>query len=260
MARASITVEVDVPDGVTIQEYERHGEGHAFHVTWTLPEHCRCDRCGREEPARIEAKSTFYTVRDLDLWGQPSFWVYQPPIHHCSGCGRRQHLLPPFKRKEVTYTYRFERHVLACLIGSTEEDVAQRLGISAETVALIVENQIADQRAKTVDAQRVIDHVGMDEISLKKRHKLYATILTDLTNPAQPEILAVAAGRDRQAAESCLKHLSPEQRQAVLTHCTDMSPAYLGACADLLPQSQSVIDRFHVAQKLGSVADALRKK
>ena len=39
-----------------------------------------------------------------------------------------------------------------------------------------------------------------------------------------------------------------------------MSPAYLGACADLLPQSQSVIDRFHVAQKLGAVADALRKK
>ena len=32
------------------------------------------------------------------------------------------------------------------------------------------------------------------------------------------------------------------------------------ACADLLPNSQSVIDRFHVAQKLGAVADALRKK
>jgi transposase len=248
MARASITVEVDLPDGVEIQEYERHGEGHAFHVSWPLPESCRCDGCGREEPARIEPKSTFSTVRDLDLWGQPSFWVYQPPIHRCSGCGRRQQQLPPFKRKDVTYTYRFERFVLACLIGSTEEEVAQRLGISAETVALIVENQVADQRAKTVDPQRAIHHVGMDEISLKQRHKLYATILTDLTNPAQPEILAVASGRDRQAAETCLKHLSPEQRQAVLTHCTDMSPAYLGACKDLLLQSQSVIDRFHVAQ------------
>jgi hypothetical protein len=39
-----------------------------------------------------------------------------------------------------------------------------------------------------------------------------------------------------------------------------MSPAYLGACAALLPNSQSVIDRFHVAQKLGAVADDLRKK
>jgi len=39
-----------------------------------------------------------------------------------------------------------------------------------------------------------------------------------------------------------------------------MSPAYLSACADLLSNSQSVIDRFHVAKKLGEVADALRKK
>jgi hypothetical protein len=39
-----------------------------------------------------------------------------------------------------------------------------------------------------------------------------------------------------------------------------MSPAYLGACADLLPHSQSVIDRFHVAHQLGAVADDLRKK
>lgn len=260
MARTSVTIELDLPDGVILREYERHGDGHAFHVDWPLPERCRCERCGQEGPAQVEYKPTFYTVRDLDLWGQPCFWVYQPPRHHCPQCGRRQHLLPPFKRKDVTYTYRFERHVLACLIGSTEEEVAQRLGIAAETVALIVANQIADQRAKDVDPQRVIHRIGMDEISLKKRHKLYATILTDLTNPTQPEILAVAAGRDRPAAESCLQKLSEEQRAGVQRHCTDMSSAYLGACADLLPNSQSVIDRFHVAQKLGAVADDLRKK
>jgi transposase len=260
MARTSITIELDLPDGVVLREYERHGDGHAFHVDWPLPERCCCERCGQEGPAHVECKPTFYTVRDLDLWGQPCFWVYQPPLHHCPRCGRRQHLLPPFKRKDVTYTYRFERHVLACLIGSTEEEVAQRLGIAAETVALIVANQIADQRAKDVDPQRVIRRIGMDEISLKKRHKLYATILTDLTNPTQPEIVAVAAGRDRPAAENCLQKLSQEQRAAVQRHCTDMSPAYLGACEDLLPNSQSVIDRFHVAQKLGAVADDLRKK
>jgi transposase len=199
-------------------------------------------------------------VRDLDIWGQPTFWVYQPPVHQCSRCGRRQHLLPPFKRRDVTYTYRFERHVLTALIGSNEEEVAQRLGISAEMVALIVANQLADSQAKRVDPARGIRSIGLDEISLKKRHKLYATILTDLTDPARPEVLAVAPGRDRAAAETCLRMLSATQRQAVATHRTDMSPAYLSACHDLLPASQSVIDRFHVAKRLGDVADALRKK
>jgi transposase len=260
MAQVSITLELDVPEGVEVLEYERHGEGHAFHVAWALPDRCRCDGCGHEGPTHLQSKATFYVVRDLEVWGQPSFWVYQPPFHHCPRCGRRQHRLPPFKRKDVSYTYRFERHVLACLVGSTEEDVAQRLGLAAETVALIVANQVADQRAKQVDPGRVIHRLGLDEISLKKRHKLYATILTDLTDPARPQILAVAQGRDRQAAEECLGKLSQGQREGVQSHCTDMSPAYLGACAELLPDSQSVSDRFHVAQKLGEVADALRKK
>ena len=46
--------------------------------------------------------------------------------------------------------------------------------------------------------------MGIDKISLKKGHKLYATILTDLSDPSKPRVLAVAAGRDQAAAESCL--------------------------------------------------------
>ena len=260
MATASITVDLDLPDGVEVCEYERHGDGHAFHGAWPLPERCRCDRCGHEEDTCLEHKATFSTVRDLDSWGQPSFWVYQPPVHPCPPCGRRPPLLPPFKRADVTYTYRFERHVLTALIGSNEEEVAQRLGISAEMAALIVENQLADSQAKQVDPARVIRRVGRDEISLKKRHKLYATILTDLSDPVQPEVLAVSPGRDRAAAETCLKKLSASQRQGVASHRTDMSPAYLSACQELLTHSQSVIDRFHVSKQLGEVADTLRKK
>jgi transposase len=70
----------------------------------------------------------------------------------------------------------------------------------------------------------------------------------------------VAKGRDEDAAQKCLEVLSPQQRAAVATYNTDMGPAYLAACRTLLPNSQSVIDRFHVAKKLGEVADALRKK
>jgi transposase len=138
--------------------------------------------------------------------------------------------------------------------------VAQRLSISAETVALIVENQLADRQAKQVDPARVLRSLGMDEISLKKRPKLYATILTDLTDPTRPEVLAVAPGRDRAAADMCLQTLAAAQQQAMASHRTDMSPAYLSACKELLPNSQSVSDRFHVAKRLGEVADTLRKK
>ena len=66
----------------------------------------------------------------------------------------------------VSYTYRFEQFVLRSLIGSTAEEVARRLGISAETVDRIVENQLTEDRQ--IDPQRVLTDIGLDELSLKR--------------------------------------------------------------------------------------------
>jgi transposase len=255
---ASVTIEVDLPPGVEITAYERHQDGHGFEVRWPLPERCRCERCGYEDRAYIEYKSSPQAVRDLDVWGQPSFWIYQAPFHRCTRCDYRQHLIPPFKRKDTAYTYRFEQFVLRSLIGSTSEDVARRLGISAETVERIVAYQLAEDRV--IDPQRVITDIGLDELSLKKRHRLYVTLLTDLSDPARPRILAVARGKDTAAAQRCLDILSEEQRQRVRTHRVDMGSAYPAACAERLKHSRAVTDRFHVAKKFNENVDALRKK
>ena len=257
---ARVTIDIDLPSGVTVTGYQRHGAGHGFEVSWPLPQRCRCDLCGREEPADIEFRDRVQVVRDLDLFGQPSFWVYQPAHHRCGWCNHRGWLIPPFKRKDTSYTFRFEQHVLRLLIGSNEEEVARRLGISAETVALIVRNQLADAKAKQVDPRRVITDTGIDELSLKKRHRLYATILTDLTDPDRPEVLAVAAGRDEAAARQCLEKLAETQREAVRTYRADMSAAYHKACGDLLPKAKAVVDRFHVAKKFNEAIDSQRKK
>ena len=254
---ASVTIDVDLPPGVEITGYDRHQDGHGFEVRWPLPERCRCERCGHEDHAHIEFKTSPQAIRDLDVWGQPSFWIYQAPFHRCARCNSRQHVIPPFKRKDTAYTYRFEQFVLRSLIGSTAEDVARRLGISAETVERIVEYQLAKERR--IDPQRVITDIGLDELSLKKRHRLYVTLLTDLSDPARPRILAVARGKDTAAALKCLDRLSEEQRQQVRTHRVDMGSAYPAACAERLKYSRAVTDRSHVAKKFNEVVDTLRK-
>jgi transposase len=251
-------IEVDLPPDVEITGYERHQDGHGFAVRWPLPEHCRCQRCGHEDRAHIEFKMTPQAVRDLDLWGQPSFWIYQAPFHRCARCDHRQHIIPPFKRTDTAYTFRFEQFLLRALIGSTAEDVARRLGISAETVEHIVANQWAEDRR--IDPQQVITDIGRDELSLKKRHKLYVTLMTDLSDPARPQILAVARGKDTVAAGKCLDLLSEEQRRQVRTHRVDLGSASPAACAARLKHSRAVTDRFHVAKKFNEVVDALRKK
>jgi transposase len=257
---ATVEIQVDLPAGIRVCEYERIDEGHAFHVEWDVPLTCCCETCKREAPLHVVEKNKFLSIRDLDIWGQPSFFVYRDAMHRCPHCGHRQALRPPFKRRDVKYTYRFEEHVLVSLITSTGEEVAKKLGIAVETVERIVKNRIQDAKGNTVDPQRHIERIGMDEISLRKGHKGYATILTDLTDPARPEILAMAKGRDQAAGQACLGVLTPQQRDAVQFHHTDMGAAFLAACQAGLPNSKSVIDRFHVAKKLGEVADGLRKK
>src|SRR5258707_3187448 len=255
---ASVTIEVDLPPGVEITAYERHQEGHGFEVRWPLPDLCRCERCAHEERAHIEFKPNPQAIGDLVVWGQPSFWISQAPSPRCGRCGYRQHIIPPFKRKDVSYTYRFEQFVLRSLIGSTAEDVARRLGISAETVERIVEYQLNEGRQ--IDPTRVITDIGLDELSLKKRHRLYVTLMTDLSDPERPRILAVMPGKDNAAAQKCLDLLSEEQRLQVRTHRVDMGSAYPSTCAARLKNSRAVTDRFHVAKKFNEVVDTLRKE
>jgi transposase len=254
---ARVTIEVDLPPGVEITGYDRYQDGHGFEVRWPLPGRCRCERCGHDDLARIEYKTSPQAVRDLDVWGPPGFWIYQAPFHRCARCDHRQHIIPPFKRKDTSYTFRFEQLVLRSLIGSTAEDVARRLGISAETVEYIIANQLAEDRR--IDPQRVITDIGLDELSLKKRHRLYVTLLTDLSDPARPQILAVARGKDTAAAMKCLHLLSEEQRQQVRSHRVDMGSAYPAACAAVLKHSRCVTDRFHVAKRFNEVVDAQRR-
>ncbi len=126
-------------------------------------------------------------IRGLDLLGRPSFWVHQPPMHQCPHCRHRTQIATPFNRPHVTYTYRFKRWVLAQAVEASVEEVARRVSVSAEMIEDILEHQLVAERQFSTD--RVITSVGFDELS-------------DLSDPAHPQILAVAKGRDRAATEA----------------------------------------------------------
>ncbi len=85
-----VNLELDLPAGVELLGYERCGDGHGFEVKFPLPDFYCCDLCGHEQAATCEYKKTVYVVRDVDLWGQPSFLIFQPCFHRCSRCGHRQ--------------------------------------------------------------------------------------------------------------------------------------------------------------------------
>lgn len=258
MHSVNVEIEVDLPDGVTVRGYERHQAAHVFEVDFDPPPRSTCPKCQRECDTNVRLKDEVLPVRDLNLFGDPCFWVYQPSLHQCPHCRQRTQIATPFKRPRAGYTYRFEEYVLELLVGLSVEEVARRLACSAEMVEGILEHRLTEERAIPPDA--VITSIGMDELSLKKRHKLYVTIMTDLSDEKHPRVLAVVKGRDRTATEQCLAMMSPEQRAGVRSHRTDMSAVYPLVCGEQLPDSQLVLDRFHVAKHLGEMVDRVRKK
>ena len=106
MHSVAVEVEVDLPEGVTIRGYERHQGAHVFEVDFDLPARCTCPKCQHEAETQFRPKNDVLVIRDLDLFGQPCFWTYQPPMHICPNCRQRTQIPTPFKRPRVTYTHR----------------------------------------------------------------------------------------------------------------------------------------------------------
>ena len=89
---ARITIDVDLTPEVEITGYQRYQDGHGLEVRWPLPARCRCEKCGHDDVAHIEFKTSPQAIRDLNLWEQPCFWIYQAPFHRCARCNYRQHI------------------------------------------------------------------------------------------------------------------------------------------------------------------------
>lgn len=81
MAQIEVKVKLHLPPSVELLGYERCGDGHGFEVKFPLPGYCCRDKCSTKEPSKYEYKNRVYAVRDLDLWGQPSFLIFQPCFH-----------------------------------------------------------------------------------------------------------------------------------------------------------------------------------
>ena len=79
---------------VEITGYQRYQGRDRLEVRWPLPVRCRCEKCGHDDVAHIEFKTSPQAIRDLNLWEQPCFWIYQAPFHRCAPSILRQHIIP----------------------------------------------------------------------------------------------------------------------------------------------------------------------
>lgn len=107
-------------------------------------------------------------------------------------------------------TIRFEALIYQRCLQSSKSAVAQELQLHYSTVDTIFK-RYAKRQAKRCD-QRHVRSLDIDEIALKKRHKQYVLILSDLQRRC---IIAALPSLKQAAHKAWFGTLSYEQRQAI---------------------------------------------
>ena len=146
---------------------------------------------------------------------------------------------------------------MAC-VNSTVVDVSIKEGIGYEAVRGIIDRYIAKGVDwKTINNLKVI---GIDEISLKKGHQDFVTIVTGRIGE-ETVILGVLADRKKETVKEFLMSIPKKLRQQVRFVCSDMYAGFIPAAKEVFGKKvRIVVDRFHVAKLYGKGLDELRKK
>jgi len=250
----TVTRLLDLPEFEAVGcEIEQRGSQEIVHLYCLHPhEVALCPRCRQMSMMVHDEKER--CVRDLDIWGKCTFLHFSRRRFDCERCGvpftERLPSIDPQRR----HTRRFEQHIYRQCLRSSCKGVAQDNWLHQTTVKGIFKRWA--KRTVRLKGPRPVRVLGIDEIALKKRHKQYALVLSDLE---QRCVIAVLPERSKERLEAWLDQLSAAERQAIQVVSIDMWEPYRQAIRTKLPQAQLVADRFHVMKQLNERLTQMRR-
>ena len=182
-------------------------------------------------------------VRDWSLFEKRVHLHFAARRFGCEHCQRPFTESLPSMIHRRRQTRRYEEFVYQSCLRSDRKAVARREHLSESTVKDIFVKwaKKATQRQK----HRRVRVLGIDEMALKKRHKQYVLILSDLERHC---ILAILPDRKKETLVNWLK--KHPDRHHIRTVSADLWEPYRQAVKEALPQASQVADRFHVMKQL----------
>ena len=238
---------------VTMYALRREGDHDVLHL-WCVHrnEVGFCPKCGSVSDDIHEEKPR--CIRHLDIWKKRSFLHFLARRFKCHQCGKTFTEELAFVESQRRQSIDFEMHIYESCLSGNRKRVAQKEELSQSTVKDIF-NRWAGTRV-TKSGAMLTRVLGIDEISLKKRHKQFALIISDIDRRCILDVLPI---RDKEALENWIDELSEQQRKAIRYASIDMWSAYYYAVRNKLPHAKIVVDRFHVMKHLNERITQLRR-
>lgn len=240
--------------GMVVTEYarEQQGEQEVLHI---FCEHeydvAVCPHCGQVTQMVHERQER--CIRHLDIWGQRTFVHFVARRFECEECGKTFMEELPWIESQRRESMAYELHVFEQCRHTDLAAVAEGEVLHPETVKGIFQRWA--KRSEQQQQWRPVHCLGVDEISLRKGHKHFVLVLSDLERHC---VIAVLAERSQAAFAHWLDGLGEAERKAMRVVAMDMWGPYRGVVTAKLPQAEIVADRFHVTKQLNTAIAKIR--
>ena len=191
---------LDIPD-ILIENAEQNNNGEILIYAVSTKEGTNCHCCGTHTniPYGFDREQR---IRHLSVFGKPSYIYIKQPRYKCQKCADNPVTTQKqsWRTRNCPTTIQFENHIMLSLINSTIEDVSAKESIGYGTIEGILERNINSK----VDWNEInsLDVIGIDEISMRKGHKDFATLITTRDEVNGIRILAVLKGRKKDTVKN----------------------------------------------------------
>lgn len=214
-----------------------------------------CPRCGVRSTRRHQ--ETVIPVRDLPCFGRRVLLMLPRRRFKCRHCGKpfTEHL--PFVNFGTSFTTRYEQYIYDQCYQRTLSVVATQEAIS-DTVVRKVFDAYASKAVEPGGRPKAIRVLGIDEISMRKGHRDFVCVITDIDRKCVIEVLE---NRLKETLVAYLSALPPSVRKSVRYVSIDMWEGYYQAVVEALPKRvKIVVDRFHVMKNLTAAITKCRRE
>ncbi len=216
-----------------------------------------CKKCGK--PTKPKGVGKEIQLRHLAVLGKASYITIKPKRGICENCDDHPTTTQSLEWYEPNgrHTKYFEDHLLFSLINSTVSDVSMKESVGYDAVEGVLNRRISNEiNWKNIP---IIGLLGIDEISLRKGHQDFMTLVTSRYNN-KTRILAVIKGREKAVIKEFLLTIPKKLKNTTVGVCTDMYDGYVNAAREVFGNEIPVIvDRFHVAKLYRQCLVNLRK-
>jgi transposase len=198
------------------------------------------------------------TLRHLPVFGMPTFIRVIPRRGICKYCDDTRTATERLSWHDPNskYTEPYEQNLLFELVNSTVADVSAKEEVEYHSIEALIDKYI--EQTINFDAIEALGIMGLDEISLKKGHRYFVTLVT-YRHQDKIHLLALA-GRQKAVVEAFPRQIPPRLTQTMTAICCDLYEGYIQAAKAVIKNETPIVaDRFHVAKLYRRSLVILRK-